>query len=681
MTINKKLLSALALIILFQSILSFRLDFAGQTAQSDSSIFFQQAFPGQKKQPVIAIGSWANGQALVNGWMLLDPEPDAVRATIERAAEYGANHIQLSHGLIMNIDDILGDDDHSQSRVAGLNSGISLAHRHGMKSYIWAHEFSGIKKEQNPVDVCYAPDSELWQMRAKAYREGIAKIPDIDGVILMFGSAPTPPWRTFCTCDWCSTHYGDYERPVPPQSERIRMAVEHIGGCIVNDLGKELFIRTFVHEPEEIAWHNQGLTDARGVAFTGMHKGPVQDWQPYNPHHPSIGKIGEHPCILELDITGEYYGRSVLPFCAPGYYRYRLNNLWQHNGRGAVMRVQHGAVSALGTLNEVNLYAVTQLLSNQEKSLEQIWDEFLLKMYQLVPGQPGQALLKQILKDTFPIRCKSHYVLGIWAHDKHSNFPRSDRLSQFRGRGDMPKWDPDWQPVWKALDEPDRQTVIHIWQEGTEAVTLAQTDLDTLRMLQGLLADADYANLRKILLHQRYAAEVWRAIDLFIWASRAGARNPDDIDLRSWQCWAFDELRRLQNDMRKHGFSEAALASAEDIQPFLDSVREKIPQKIVPHKPKTFLFSPIQIAEVDTGSAALRFRLNQRAGVILDYGLEIPDYGETLNLGVCAANEIVSVHLMNLKPNRRYFIRLRTILEGKTYFGGDFWIFTPANAL
>lgn len=90
-----------------------------------------------------------------------------------------------------------------------------------------------------------------------------------------------------------------------------------------------------------------GLKSVKDVEFTGMHKGPVHDWEPYNPHHPCIGNIGNHPCVQELDVAGEYYGLAILPFCAPGYYRYRLNHLWRNNGEGAVMRVESGTSSAL----------------------------------------------------------------------------------------------------------------------------------------------------------------------------------------------------------------------------------------------------------------------------------------------------------------------------------------------
>lgn len=606
-------------------------------------------------------------EQFVHGWMILDSDSVAVRQIIERAAAYGANHIQLSHRIIMNIDDILGDDELSRSRVDVLNLGIRLAHEHGMKAYIWAHEFSGMKKIRPATPVSYAADSPLWNQRQTAYRKGLAKIPEINGVIFMFGSAPIPPWRTVCNC--CDNPND------PPQSDRIRLAVEKIGGYIVNELKKELFIRTFVHEPAEIEWHNQGLARAQGVDFTGMHKGPVQDWQPYNPHHPSLGNIGNHPAIMELDIAGECYGRSILPFSAPGYFRYRLNHLWENQGIGVVMRIQHNAVSALQTPNEINLFAITQLLKQPEKSLERIWDEALEKLYRVPPDALIQPVLKQLFKDTFPIRRKSHYVLGIWAHDKKSNFPHDTRLDQFRDRGMMPKWDPDWAAIWESLNAPDRQTVVRIWQEATEAVVLAERSLAAFNQIRDELPAEIAADLGRRFLQQKLAAEVFRAIDLFTWSAMA----PEEPKLANWLAWARQDLQRLQAELSQSGFADCNYACAVDVATFLENSKDQVPPGVSPEKPDVFLFSPIKVLNVTSDQAEIEFSVNQPTVVQVDYGREIPDYGRTVTVGKIQANVLQKVQLNNLNPNARYVVQLRTEIAGKIYFGGDFWIFTEVK--
>ncbi len=627
--------------------------------------------PGDAAGDVDAVDVWIPPAAPpVHGWMLLDADPAAVAESIAAAAGFGVNHIQLSHDLIGEIDEVLGEDPETLARVETLNLAIELAHGHGMKVYAWAHEFTG-----GAMEVCFAPDDPFWDARAEAYAAAFERLPGLDGVILMFGSASPPPWLSFCACDWCLENYDDLPLFIPPPDERLRMVIEHIGGAIVG-AGRELFVRTFVHEPAEIGWHSDGLAAAQGVPFTGMHKGPVQDWQPYNPHHPCMGAIGEHPGIVELDVAGEYYGLSVLPWAAPGYYRYRLNHMWESGGRGAVLRVQRGAHHALGTPNEVNLVAVRRLLEDPATPLDAVWEEFITGRYGLPADAPETGTLRRILRDSFPIRRKSHYVLGIWALEKGSDLPDGLVLDMFGGRGKMPKWDPDWQEIWDRLDAPDDEVVRWIWQEGTEAVRLAGDASLELGTVVDALAPEDAADLTRRLDHQRLAARAWRAVDLYIWSTRAQSHADGPFDgLEGWKVWAWEELVAVHDAMNDAGLAGLSPAGPAAVQALVEALAAGVPG-VPPAPPEGLLFDPIRTDAVTATTATLRLRANRDATVQVDYGLEIPDYGTTVEVDLVAGVEAVVV-LEGLTPNARWVVRLRGAEEGRLVLGGDFWIFTP----
>lgn len=612
--------------------------------------------------------------ARVHGWVLLDSDPQAVSRTIEAAAAYGVNHIQLSHGLIMNIEDLLGDSPEVQARVQVLNQAIALAHEHGMKVTVWAHEFSG-----TGFEICYAPDSPVWQARARAYREGLARIPDVDGVVLMYGSAPVPPWATACLCSWCLVTGEENPFDTPPQDERIRLITEQVGRVVVGELHKDLFVRTFVHEPAEIAWHSDGLAAVLGLHFTGMHKGPVQDWQPYNPHDPATGHIGPHPSILEEDVAGEYWGLSVLPFCAPGYFRWRLDHLWANRGIGAVVRVQRGSYSALGTPNEVNVLAVRRLIQDPRASLDAIWDEFIESRYGLRPGDPGQDGVRSVLEATFPIRLKSHYALGIWALEKSSDLPDKVGFGQFHERGYMPKWDKDYQDTWDRLARPDRQTIMWLWQEGSEAVDLAQSSLQTFAGIADLLNPDDREDLGLRLSHQWFAARAWRAVDLFLWSSLARNQGLADADLPSFLAWAAQELASVRDEMTQAGLDAVPVAGPTRIQAFLAKAAPLVPPGATPEPPPTALFSPIEVVSLQPDRATLRFSVRRSTHVFVDWGSEIPDYGSVVDAGVVEPGEDAIVTLAGLRPGSRVVARLRADSGGLEHRGGDFWVFVPAS--
>jgi hypothetical protein len=605
----------------------------------------------------------------VHGWILLDDNPDVVAATIELAAKRGVNHIQLSHSLIMNVEDILGGDEAAAARVATLNMAIELSHQHDMKVFIWAHEFSG-----TGFEVCFDPADPVWQARGDAYRQAFALLPGLDGVILMFGSAPAPPWFSLCMCDWCLDNYDGLPLSIPPAEERISMVVEHLGEVIVNESGKELFVRTFVHEPAEIAWHNDGLAAAKGVAFVGMHKGPVQDWQPYNPHHPSIGHVGDHASVVELDLAGEYFGQAILPWCAPGYYWYRLNHLWQNKGIGVVSRVQRGANSAIGTPNEVNLLAVQRLLENHQASLADIWAEFIESFYGLTVESPGYAALQEILADTFPIRRKSHYALGIWALEKSSDFPDSLALDEFNDRGKMPKWNSDWQAVWDALDKPDKTTVLWLWQEGSEAVELAAQSLDRFKTVQPHLSPEAAKDLERRLIHQWLAARAWRAMDLFIWSHRVKIDEPMVIfdEKAGWMAWARDELVTVKAAMEEAGLAGVGVASPERIGQFLGSVPAGDKPALAP---EGLRFSPVRFTYQDGVGYRATFATNYETQVVVNVGTDLPDYAYAQNVLSPGNGNSVTITLENIVPGQRNVVRLRAAFDGIDYRGGDFWLF------
>jgi len=603
----------------------------------------------------------------VNGWILLDYDQVAIQASIEKAADYGVNQIQLSHDIIMNIDEILGEDEATLARVETINLAIDLAHDYGMKAYVWAHEFNNVD-----LTVCFDPSDPIWEERAEAYRQGLAKIPQLDGIILMYGSSSLPPWYAMCTCEYC-TQYEGQAWEVPPSGERLRIVTEKIGGVIVNELGLDLLIRTFVHEPAEIGWHNEGLSGAQGLEFTAMHKSDVQDWQPYNPPEGCFGNIGNHAAVMETDVAGEYFGRSVLPWCAPGYYWYRLRYGWDINAIGFVARIQRGSETALGTPNEVNIFALNELLKDIDKPLAEIWGEFIEYFYNLDSADELYPTLQRILSDTFDVRRKSHYVLGIWALEKSSDIPTSTELGEFTDRGEMPKWDADWQGVWDSLNAPDKATVLKVWQEGSEAVAIATQDLADVTALSGKLETAQYEDLLQRLKHQKYAAEVWRAIKMFIWSRRA--YDLDCEDCVYWIKWTQNELGRIRQAMIDDGLESVALASPARVAEFLANTASQVPD-VEPLEPPAALFGPVKVLETTANSVRLSFTVSATAQVSVDYGLEIPDYGQSFDAGSVEAGQTKEVLIEGLDAMKRYVVRLRAESDGIEHHGGDYWVYT-----
>lgn len=145
-----------------------------------------------------------------------DNEADVVEA-IGHAQRYNVTELQLSHSIIMDIDEINEDADRAARiaryvdliheayvglgphgtkragrRLTGRAPGAvdaARSRRSNMTAVVWSHEFNNVG-----LTVCFDPAGPVWEERRQAYRAALTTVPTIDGVVLMFGSSSLEPW-------------------------------------------------------------------------------------------------------------------------------------------------------------------------------------------------------------------------------------------------------------------------------------------------------------------------------------------------------------------------------------------------------------------------------------------------------------------------------------------------------
>ncbi len=267
----------------------------------------------------------------------------------------------------------------------------------------------------------------------------------------------------------------------------------------------------------------------------------------------------------------------------------------------------------------------------------------------------------------------------MWALEKSSDLPDEVAFGQFHDRGYMPKWDPDYQDTWDRLARPDRQTILWLWQEGSEAVDLAESSLQTFAGLADLLDPDDRDDLRRRLDHQWFAARAWRAVDLFLWASLARNQGLADPDLPSFLAWAVQELASVRDEMGVAGLDSVPVAGPARIQAFLAKAAPLVPPGATPSAPPPALFLPIVVTSLQPDRATLRFSVRRPARVFVDWGTEIPDYGSVVDAGDLEPGQDATVTLAGLAPGSRVVARLRAESDGLEHRGGDFWVFVPRS--
>ena len=507
-----------------------------------------------RRKPLLAVcllvcaGCWSLPAACaeplpVRGWLVHSPDRAYLERVLEAAARYEVNHLELSHDIVMNVDQIVADPE----RAKLIEETAKKAAARGIKTYVWGHELNTRAR-----DLDLDPDSTagraFWGSRRAAYDKALAACPSLAGVVLMFGSSPTEVWGV--------ADGGPFWKGLS-QPARVRFVTDQVYAAVVTGRKKELLVRDFNHGPQQLAWLTEALRDYRGI--TVVSKPEPQDFQPFYPLSPALGAVGKTPQILEVDLNGEYWGQGLVPVSQVGYLRGRLRDGVAKKVTGAVGRIDTYGNTALGTPNEINLFALSRLLADPELSEQALYDEWLKKRYGLEPRSAAARLLQAILARTFEMAKKTYYTQGFWTWKDQSAVPETAAAIDggIAGKSNA-LWDPEQKARERRLLRPDAEVVRAILAEKEEAVALADENVRDLAALRDRLAKEDFADLERRLRLAADVARVYQAIASAYWRTRLAATTPDaaeaspeacDAAVKSLAEWA-DRIEKRYADLK-----------------------------------------------------------------------------------------------------------------------------------
>ena len=609
------------------------------------------------------------------GWMILCDDPDHAAEIIEAAPSFGVDRIILSHAIIDNIDEINEDQEVTQlvETLAG------LVQDSGMVAHIWVHEFS---EAVFSYLVCFDPADPYWENRRIAYRNAIDRIPALGGVNVTMGSGDPPPWAAMCLCQYCLDlpPFGhpamDLLNSVP--DERIRLVVNTLAEAVVDERGRELVVHTFYHYPDEVPWMRDALAEDPRTNYRVLTKNVPNDWQPYYPPNPLLGDVGDHDQITGFDLGGEYWGQSVLPFCQVDQIQMRLEQALARGVRAVNARVERGCRSALGTPNEVNLFALSRFAEQPDRDPQAVWEEWTEQRYGLLPGSEEARTLIGILASTFDVGRKMYYVEGFWTFVKSSGFPDSAREPEMLAERSNARWDTDWQSLLQELRRPTEETLSRIWQEKTEAVDQAAANLAALDSLTGFLEPVDWNDLHDRLLNQWYCTRLWRLAGDIIFRYQFVRRTGDEQQKRFLEGSA-RALSALADEVEDELGADAWPGRPGDIREFLEDLREVFPAQEEHAAFDQMALSRIQAREVTSDSAVIVWNSDEPATGQVKFGIDLPDYGLTSH----TVQDFSLDHLIaltGLSPSTRYYFRVHSVnAAGLSVVSGDYRFRTTAH--
>jgi hypothetical protein len=512
--------------------------------------------------------------------------PLSTAATVlSRAPEFGVTGLILEHdtgdvpwGTIL---DGLCDYDFSERwrrDEAGREAVDTLRRRYreitaaaraaGVDTYLLCPEID-LPAGFGPVNL---DDPELWVVIGGRLREVFRALPDLSGYMLYVAE-------------------GDQEIDLLPGSEHSASA--RVGRLIetcrdaCRDERRRLLVTTFARDRQML----DAIASALRSIPPDSDLAVVQyccpgDWGLYALVNPSLGRVGPHPEILGFDACGENWGQGSHPFVQSEWMASRLR---EARGRGANIAGLACAVgwegrTALGTLNEANLYAARELLRSPERDGRSILREWCAHRF----GEKGADLAAACLARTDTVVFAAQHLLGYWADtDTKSGLPTLAEMDRYLVRdaygSALTRWDPDpeLRRTWEAIRSPDEAFLSRALAEKEESIRLCRESLHEIRGNRALFEPSDYATLERAFTFQELWAKVWRdrveAYLLLRMTRRAGGPAGGSAALKGRLEEALTrELANADSLERRYGAEMFPPGPARERE-YVASIRERMP--------------------------------------------------------------------------------------------------------
>ena len=517
---------------------------------------------------VIFFTCTAIGKPLVEKrlWQFHTLNMDYVLGVMKKAPDYGINTVVFSHDMIEQVTQLYNTDDDGKlvlnQRAAQLRKLAQDAHDLGLMNYIWIHEIENVpKKFLKEGKVQYDTDNFIKFLTNK-YEKLFHDCPEFDGILLTFHETK---YKIF------DNNQVDSKLSMSDRFAQLVNTLDLV--CARNK--KDLIVRTFLYEPIELAWIQEGLrkVDSRVMI---QSKCVPHDWQPFYPHNPAIGVFPNHKQIIEFDGSSEFTGRNYIPYTCPEYFEYHWRyDLTQQGVSGYNIRLDHGGYDAFYTLNEINIYAMYRLTEDPDITSAKIWEEWTVKHY----GKEAVPFIPNALKPSFECVNKALFVQKYW-YTKHSELPSFEYANLTISRRSTAKWHPDkakeLKKIENLLNHPTPEYLEVILAEKDEAIALADESILNLQLARPLLKYNQYSNLQYRLNLLKRVAIIWKLHAEAFWGYKTLQEGHDVPGLKERVHRCINGLKRQAGVSPKK--SHNILISSENIKSVAEDLEERLNQ-------------------------------------------------------------------------------------------------------
>jgi hypothetical protein len=333
----------------------------------------------------------------IRGWNILSDSREDAIATIKAAASYKINHLQLSHNIIMDLNEV-----RQLKKQALVNDLTTKAHEAGIEEVvIWDHALYNLsyypdKFKTGPESTLNLDDPEFWEWFKQDYREMMQLTPDVDGLVLTF-------------IETGARAENQYSEKLETGAKKLARVVDAVAEVVCDELKKQLYIRTFAYTDAEYKNTIGCISHIKSQKIILMMKETPHDFFLTHPNDKYAGTINR-PTIMEFDAGNEFNGQGIIANTWPEYIIKRWSELIRRpRVIGYVARTdRYGDTHLVGTPNEILLRTLKRYTEDQSVTAEKIYDEFITEKY----GSESISYLKPAFKNAFDIISSSLYTLG-----------------------------------------------------------------------------------------------------------------------------------------------------------------------------------------------------------------------------------------------------------------------------
>lgn len=364
------------------------------------------------------------------GWNILSNHRENGLKTLDAAAEYGINHIELSHyQLCHDLKDLRKDKNRED-----VNFFIEQAHKRGIPDvFVWDHAFyemdyypdrfkvessaehdfthhtkhfeGGIEKQLN------LDDPEFWQWVYSDYDSLLALVPGLDGIVLTF--IETGSYVLY-----------QHSEKLKSGGQKLAALVDSLGIYFIDKKGLKLTIRTFIYNQFEKDNILEALNRIQRKDIKVMMKMVPHDWFMTYPYQDYVAEL-PFPVVIEYDCGMEYAGENIILNTFPEYFAnaFRYYDQYENVIGFCARSDRYEETAAVGTPGELNLYLLSRLAENPDLSESEVSRDFIAKTY----GQATIPYLQPVFDSAWNIIMSSMYTLGTHtANHSRLNFHRAN---------------------------------------------------------------------------------------------------------------------------------------------------------------------------------------------------------------------------------------------------------------